>query len=263
MSAGKLKNLILLILLIANGFLLALVIPSCREAAIRQQQARTQLSELFARADVSFSADQIPEAVELYPMEALCTAEDLEPAAQALLGGGEAKAVSGGMEVTAERGVCRLSPGGRISAELREEAADEAARTAEILRQFGGRWTEPEPTAEGTYAVRQKIAGVPVLSHAVTFTYGGGLLTVEGRIVPEPKRTGAEACCTAEDALTSFLSSRLDLGWMGSRVESVVQGYLLTDGAAQGAVLLQPVWQIVTDAGVFRVDGILRTVTAE
>jgi len=264
MSAGKLKNLILVILLVANGFLMALVIPARREAALRQRQAREQLTRLFAQSDVALSLEEIPGTLELYPMEAFCAPEDLVPAAAAVLGGGVTKSTASGVEVTSQSGVCRIEPGGRLSATLNRSASDAAAEASSLLRQFGGRWTELTESGVGVYTARQTLAGAPILSHDVTFTFDGGdLLAVEGRILPEANRSGLTVCCGAEDALTSFLSSRLDLGWMGSRVESVTQGYVLTDGAAQGTVLLQPAWQIVTDAGVYRVDGITRAVTAE
>ena len=60
----------------------------------------------------------------------------------------------------------------------------------------------------------------------------------------------------------AFLDARYDLGWVGSAIESVVQGYARSETAAAAAVHLTPVWRLETDTGVFQVNGLTREVTA-
>ena len=65
----------------------------------------------------------------------------------------------------------------------------------------------------------------------------------------------------AQSALTQLLAGRDALGWVGSSVTGLTQGYLPADSAG-GGIRLVPVWLIETDTGNFFVNGITREVTA-
>ena len=73
-------------------------------------------------------------------------------------------------------------------------------------------------------------------------------------------RVSDNACLSAADALVAFLSARYDLGWVGSAVTGLQQGYIRSETAA--AVRLTPVWQLTTDTGVFQINGMTGEVTA-
>ena len=120
----------------------------------------------------------------------------------------------------------------------------------------------------GVYTVTawQSVLDVPVLSGGLTLTYSNNCLTgIEGVFFTSTgqlTRVSEEVSISAADAVVAFLDARYDLGWVGSAIESVVQGYARSETAAAAAVHLTPVWRLETDTGVFQVNGLTREVTA-
>ena len=57
-----------------------------------------------------------------------------------------------------------------------------------------------------------------------------------------------------------FLRDRNELGWVGSRIITVEQGYFRAETASAAIIQLVPGWKIDTDAGTFFVDGISQKV---
>ena len=62
--------------------------------------------------------------------------------------------------------------------------------------------------------------------------------------------------------LARLLAGRDALGWVGSAVTGLTQGYLPSDLAGTG-IRFVPVWLVETDAGGFFINGITREITAE
>ena len=67
---------------------------------------------------------------------------------------------------------------------------------------------------------------------------------------------------TEGQSLTELLARRDALGWVGSAVTGLTQGYLPSDLAGTG-IRFVPVWLVETDAGGFFINGITREITAE
>ena len=72
-------------------------------------------------------------------------------------------------------------------------------------------------------------------------------------------RVSEEACISCADALTQILASRDALGWVGSQITGMQQGYLHSE-TATSALRFTPVWRVETDTAVFYVNGITREV---
>ena len=75
-------------------------------------------------------------------------------------------------------------------------------------------------------------------------------------------RVSEQEAISAADALAQLLARRDALGWVGSTVTSLTQGYLPSDQAGTG-IRFVPVWLVETDAGSFFINGITREITAE
>ena len=104
--------------------------------------------------------------------------------------------------------------------------------------------------------------GVPVFESALTFSYRNNTLySVEGEFYPagEIVRVSESACISCADALVALLSSRDQLGWVGSEIVSCEQGYVHSE-TASSAMRFVPVWRVETDAGSFYVNGMTREV---
>ena len=100
-----------------------------------------------------------------------------------------------------------------------------------------------------------------------TLTFSNNCLTgVEGTFftgAAQLKRISENSSITAADAVVAFLAQRYTLGWVGSAITSITQGYVRSETAAAAAVHLTPVWLLETDTGVFQVNGITREVSAQ
>ena len=119
--------------------------------------------------------------------------------------------------------------------------------------------------ADGVYelGVEQALLGMPVFGGTLTFTYqDGALRAADGVFYPESgviTRVSEEACISCADALTQILASRDALGWVGSQITGMQQGYLHSE-TATSALRFTPVWRVETDTAVFYVNGITREV---
>ena len=133
-----------------------------------------------------------------------------------------------------------------------------------------GRFHTEQMLAYGTQVVAgvtpgksgQEVCGVPVFESALTFTYRNNALSrVDGTYYPagEIVRVSQSACISCADALVALLSSRDQLGWVGSEIVSCEQGYVHSE-TASSALRFVPVWRIETDAGSFYVNGVTREV---
>lgn len=277
MPVSRLKNLAILILLLANAALLVLVVPNQLARSREEEQLRNALEELCARENVTLMADAVPDTVTLYPLELREDAQADLRAATALLG--EEVLVQDDSTrylstYRSSRGHCSISRSGSFHAELTgTEAAEDLESHGEQLLSAMGFQTYRHGMAmeqtDGTRTVSamQDILGVPVFSRGLTLTYDAErLIRLEGIFFTggeNPVRVDSQACISAADALTAFLAARFELGWVGSTVTAMEQGYHQADTASAAAVHLTPVWRIDTDTGSFRVDGTTGAVTIQ
>lgn len=258
MPVSKLKNIAILILLVADLILLAFLVPNRLVEENRAQEMKASLSQLYEAQGITLAAGDIPETKTLYTLQLTDSTSSQVQAATALLGDRPIAVPDPAgwlYSFTAEGGSCHFGREGLIQARL--TGLEKTAQS--VLKEMGVAWTDLRRTDE-TVTVTQTVMGVPVLSQGLTFSYTDGLLTaVDGVLLcgtENPARISQESCMTAADALVLFLGKRFDLGWVGTAVEAMEQGYLQRDTASAANVQLTPVWKLVTDTGSFYLDGL-------
>lgn len=276
MPVSKLKNLALLILLLANVALLSLVVPSKLEEQRQAQALLLELQTLCRQQQVELAENAIADPVTLYTLE---LAEDSQAdlqAAAALLGEQILVQDDSTRYLSTYRsslGSCTISRSGSFQAQLtgQPRCDDLQAHAEETLEAMGFqicRHGAPMPQLDGsvTVSAMQSVLGVPVYTQGLTLTYREQQLTaVDGIFFTGAgtlTRVDTQACMSAADALVRFLSARYDLGWVGSTVTAMEQGYRRVDTASAAVVHLTPVWHLKTDTGSFYIDGISGAVTA-
>ena len=270
MSASKIKNLIILILLLAVLGLLPAVVPTQAARASSEKNIHEELSALYASYGLTLDASTLPASQTLYTVE--LENPDAKAAAQALLGNGASAEEASGRTLasyTSGAGTFQLSRGGNLSVRLTDasSAHDLTRATKRYLRSMDfeiAELDEPVRESAGVYTVRavQSMFGVPVFESALTFSYRNNTLySVEGEFYPagEIVRVSESACISCADALVALLSSRDQLGWVGSQIVSCEQGYVHSE-TASSAMRFVPVWRVETDAGSFYVNGMTREV---
>lgn len=273
MSGAKIKNLIILILAITTALLLVLVVPMRRSQLRGEREQHEKIAQLYAGYDVQLDSDVLPAGATLYTIELAAGGE--EAAAQALLGQDAVRrsdATRYAATYTSERGRCEFSRAGGFFAALEGEksVSDPQKHAKKLLREMGCEAfsvTQAQRVAAGTYelSATQSLLGVPVFGASLTLRYVNGALTqMSGTMFPGSEsitRVSEDACISCADAMMLLLDSRDRLGWVGSRIEQVQQGYVYTETAA-GALRFVPVWRIDTDTGAFFVNGATREVRA-
>lgn len=276
MPVSKLKNLAILILLLANLALLALVIPSRFAARQETEALHDSLCSLYAQQEIDLPPDRIPDTVPLYVLELKETDAGSLQAARALLGENLLMQDDSSRYLSAyrsEQGTCSISRSGEFSAQLtgQEERGDLEAASRKLLKSMGFSHS-PLPQAErlraGVYTMTatQQVLGMPVFSGDLVLTWSNSRLTaIDGIFFPGTdslSRVSDSACLSAADALIAFLSARYELGWVGSAITGLQQGYVRSETAAAASVRLTPVWRLETDTGAFQINGMTGEVTA-
>lgn len=269
MPISKIKNLILLILSLSVLFLLILVVPQRAESARAEQALHEQLQTLFASYDISLDGDALPDSASLYALELATEETGMQTAATALLG--QDAALEDGTTrfapvYSAASGTCSMQFDGSFHAALsgREAVSDTRKDAQSLLTKMGftcHSLSQPQRESAGVYRIdaEQALLGVPVFSEGLHLTYVNGALREIGGVffTGEQKitRVSEESCISCADALAALLSCRDRLGWVGSSILSVKQGYRYTESATTSVRLL-PVWLIETDTETFQVNGL-------
>ncbi len=274
MPNSKIKNLILLILVLCNLCLLSLVLPTRMEERQLSRRSSAQLLSLYEAQGLSLPEGELPASRELYQLEAQLDEAAALSAARALLGDevlAEEESGSYQSVYSSSRGSCSIRRS-TLEAELSDGSqAGGSVRSAtkKLVQQMGiytASITEEAGAAdESTVTVCQSILGVPVFSALLRFTWQDGtLLRVDGTFCPIAQTltaVGEETCISCIDALVVFLDAREQTGWVGSAITQIEQGYQLADSASASTLRLIPVWRLQTDTGAFLVNGITREVT--
>ena len=142
MPVSKLKNLAILILLLANLALLAVLIPNRLARAREADRLRETLSELCAAEDVALSPNAVPNTVDPSARE-LGEDEEADLAAATALLGQEVVFQDASTRYlsryTSAVGSCEISRSGAFSAKLQDQAetGDLTGASRRLLRAMG------------------------------------------------------------------------------------------------------------------------------
>ena len=174
MPVSKLKNLVLLVLLLANLALLAVVVPNELANRREAENQRLSLQTLYAREQVALDPKAVPETVTLYTLQLEENPQADLLAATALLG--EQVLVQDDSTrylstYRSQNGSCSISRTGGFQATLENRQPDRSISAAaeRILKDMGFQWhrlSEPQRVRAGVYTVTasQSVLGVPVFS---------------------------------------------------------------------------------------------------
>lgn len=266
MEWPKLKNIILIILVLTNLCLLAFVAQKELRNDQLQRQARKEAIQFLADRGVAVEEKQVPENMELMPQTAERNLEEESQLAAALLGQG-VKAEDRGAGVyrySNSSGTLQFHSDGSFSAELTpgafplgENRTEGCLELLEKLRFEGELLSE----REDALVFRQTWNGYPLFTQQVTLEVTNGCLTAMTsgrRLIGEPVEDTSRQPITVVTALVRFLNGLNALGDVCSRIDAITPGYVAATSLS-GSMTLTPVWQITTDTGAYQLD----TITGE
>lgn len=252
MDRYRLKNVIILILLLMNVFLLGSMVYRSTAAQSAHDRAVQQLVELFAADGVALDPGAISD--EAPPSGCVLTRDAAleRSAASYLLGGGLAYSERGG--------VCSYS-GSNGAALFRESGGFEAAGTlaASGGERFCRRFCQEfhyevtsvrlDGDGSGTISALREYGGRTVYNCAVTFALEeGAVVSAAGTLLPEAALTGTSEGepLSSQAALTAFQTMRRESGAVVSSITEMYPCYELQSSTA-APMALTPAWCIVTD----------------
>lgn len=273
MRWSKIKNIIILLLLIVNLFLLGMA--GLRTWRSRENLRRTweQTVTLLERRGLKYLPEGDPGELTLTPQQITLDTPTREQV-ELLLGEELTESASGSaVTYTAGEAAAVCSPG-TLSALLDPsrhplKGADPGQAGLELLAQLGYEAREVGRSSgeEGeTVTFDLAWAGVPVHGWNSTLSCDGEGLTA---LTVRPLNGTAQSLpaggepISAATALARFLEALTEEGYVCSQVVALYPGYAVT-GVSGDRITLTPVWYIETDAqpSCFALDGYTGGVTA-
>lgn len=268
MAWSKIKNIVLVILLITNLALLILVGGQTLQGRRLLSRAREDAIQFLRGRGVEVEESIIPQSMDLTPQLAERDLSGEEKAAAALLGS-PVTAESRGGEVYRyynNSGSVQFHSDGTFSAQLREGAfplgSDRAAGCLALMERMGLQGTIlGEEGDELTF--RQTWEGTPLFTQQVTLVCRENCLTgiTAGRqLVARPQEDTARSSITVATALISFVNGVGALGDVCNRIDAIEPGYVAA-ASLSGPIVLTPVWRVTTDTGAYQLDTVTGSVT--
>lgn len=259
MEWSKIKNIILLILLGLNLFLLIMVASQELQSHQFRQAARAEAVALLKRNGITVDPDQLPADTSL-PTQVLEEEEATADALALALLGEETVQQSGGVRAvyTSPLGEMEAFSTGRFAVDFTAEApplknAEPEEHAAGLLQRAGiqAEYLDSS-TAEGATRLtyRQRWSDTPVFNTQIILTYENGMLRhMEGVLLPTGDGVSRqEETVTVATLLVRFLSQRNESGRMFSQIQSLVPGYHLS---GTRPFTLTPAWYVTTDTGTY------------
>lgn len=261
MEAPKLKNIVLIILLVTNLFLLGFVGRRGLQNAWLEQQAREDAIRFLEERNMAVAVEQIPRNITPKPQTVTRDLErEGEAAARLLDGPAEMEDRGGGVyRWHNERGSVQFHSDGSFSGVFAEGAFPVGDNWEQDCLDILARLDfEGELLArEGKQAVfRQRWKDYPLFSQKVTVEFEKGCLsamTAGRRLVGQPEEDPSRKTVSVASALIRFSNGMDELSAVCSRLDSVTEGYV-GETALSGLMTMTPVWHIVTDTGTYQLD---------
>ena len=267
MEWSKLKNIIILILLTANLFLLVMVVVQERGSAQYQEKTITDMISVLERNGIRLDRANVPEELELTALTVERDRESETALAAALLGECSVSDLgSGRYAYESDLGWAEFRSNGNFSFTFFDGAWPAAASGGEEAHALS---TMEKVGFTGVSVSREKIGGqvlltlrqtwqdLPVLSCQITLEYVDGCLqSISGQRLmgtPQPSSEKSEFL-TVPTALLRFLNGITDLGDICSEITAMTPGYRLTVSA--DATRLIPVWYVTTDTGAYSLNAL-------
>ena len=255
MERSRLKDIVILILLLVNGFLLASVL--LRQSGEQSLRARTEadLSALCEADGIHLDAE-LPAGSSPAGKVLRRSMEEDRTLAVSVLGSGLSVSDEGGgiCACSSDAGQAFFRANGSFDITGHLRSGDAEAFCRKFCKDNGYRDLVFAEDGGSASAV-QYCENYPVANALVTFLLENGtLLSVSGTHLPSAASLSPEeGSMTAATALTRFLEARRASGAVVSRISDIYPCYQLQSTTAVPMSLI-PAWCIVTDTSVYYVN---------
>ena len=251
MNTARLKNIVILILLLANAFLLVLLFSRRAEENAAHERSVAQLTALLSADGIAFDSallDGLPDTVlSVQPARDLAAEQTLDS------GGGIYRYYSSdGLN----SGSCLIRSGGALEAAVSRAVDDPAEFCADLCVPLGYRTFDVLSDGACTVVTASRFVGeLEVCNASLIFTFSGSTLTtVTGTFLPpiDTSESG-ETALDAVTALVRFLDYRNASGAVCTGITWLSAGYLV-QSTTSAPLQLVPVLRVDTDVYSYYVN---------
>ena len=256
MNTARLKNIVILILLLANAFLLVLLFSRRAEENAAHERSVAQLTTLLNADGIAFDSallDGLPDTVlSVQPARDLAAEQAL---AEGIIGSVTSIDSGGGIyryysSDGLNSGSCLIRSGGAL------EAAVSRAVDADLCVPLGYRTFDVLSDGARTVVTASRFVGeLEVCNASLIFTFSGSTLTtVTGTFLPpiDTSESG-ETALDAVTALVRFLDYRNASGAVCTGITWLSAGYLV-QSTTSAPLQLVPVLRVDTDVYSYYVN---------
>jgi len=244
MDTGRLKTIVILLLLSVNLAFGGILISERLGTAENNAQTRSELTDVMAGLGITITEDQIPSAANMARYSILRTHEAEEQLVIALLGPVQGQDQGGNIwYYENENGWAWCRGGGSF----------------EIMVLAGGGALEKQMESGGLRVKREGDKYICLTGDSEVFNChfsisqrSGGIYLTGRFLLGTPEKGGDVDCADVATLLMNFCDRIRDAGGVFSRVEKIMSGYVLNVTAS--GMELVPVWQMTTDGGVWYMD---------
>ena len=254
MNTARLKNIVILILLLANAFLLVLLFSRRAEENAAHERSVAQLTALLSADGIAFDSallDGLPDMVlSVQPARDLAAEQAL---AEGIIGSVTYRYYSSdGLN----SGSCLIRSGGALEAAVSRAVDDPAEFCADLCVPLGYRTFDVLSDGARTVITASRFVGeLEVCNASLIFTFSGSTLTtVTGTFLPpiDTSESG-ETALDAVTALVRFLDYRNASGAVCTGITWLSAGYLV-QSTTSAPLQLVPVLRVDTDVYSYYVN---------
>lgn len=264
MEWSKIKNIVLLILVVLNSILLCMVLYRRQEARRYEAELRASTVSVLADKGIHVEEDTIPWEDQRAARTVLRSLEGEAALAERMLGTCRLVDTSP-YTYTGTAGSVRFRTNGEFILQYEgdspfgpAEPGEEGAHALQVLAELGLDAEISElQDGNGTgvsVSVRQLWEGEPLFDCVSVLEYQDGQLRqISGkRLFGTPDNRGAESMSAAA-LLMDFMGELVSSGQVCNEITGVETGYTMTSTIHDAAVL-KPVWYVTANTGVFELD---------
>ena len=256
MNTARLKNIVILILLLANAFLLVLLFSRRAEENASHERSVAQLTALLNADGIAFDSallDGLPDTVlSVQPARDLAAEQALAEGIIGSVTSIDRYYSSDGLN----SGSCLIRSGGALEAAVSRAVDDPAEFCADLCVPLGYRTFDVLSDGARTVITASRFVGeLEVCNASLIFTFSGSTLTtVTGTFLPpiDTSESG-ETALDAVTALVRFLDYRNASGAVCTGITWLSAGYLV-QSTTSAPLQLVPVLRVDTDVYSYYVN---------
>lgn len=267
MAWSKLKNIIILILLLFNLFLLVLIAGQQMRTARYEADTLSQTVEALALNGIAVGEDALPGNMTLAPLTVLHDSTTEPSVARILLDNEDIiSARSGALNIySSVSGNLNFRSSGEFSATLSAPWTgfdSMEGHTAALLEQLSlSVWSTTVSLSDYTVTAIPSLDGAPIFNAPVILTYNESvLLSMAGYLPGQAAPDSGQTAITVPTALIAVLEYVLEHGTVCRSIDRMTPGYTAA-ASLSDSVRLTPCWLVETDTANYYVDALTGAVT--